>query len=224
MTAGSGMTKGGPVADAANTARKNALQFVLTVGVLSFFADFTYEGSRSMVGPYLALLGAGAAGISIVTGFGEFVGYGLRLFSGPLADKTGKFWPITIAGYVVQMSSVPVLALTRSWKIAALFVVLERVGKAIRNPPRDVMLSHAGKQIGRGAFGVHEAFDQLGALIGPLLVAFIIAGHGSYQFAFGLLLIPGLACIGIFSSHVGGIQSLKTWRSTFPPSTQRGFR
>src|SRR6476619_6104727 len=115
--------------------QKNALRFVLLFGVLSFFADFTYEGSRSIVGPYLALLGASGASIAAITGFGELLGYGLRLISGRMADVTGKFWPITILGYIVQMSSVPLLALAGSWEMAALLVILERVGKAIRNPP-----------------------------------------------------------------------------------------
>jgi MFS family permease len=179
-----------------HASQKNALKFVLLVGVLSFFADFTYEGSRSIVGPYLALLGGSAAAIATVTGFGELLGYGLRLISGRMADATGKFWPITILGYIIQMSSVPLLALAGSWQMAALLVILERVGKAIRNPPRDIMLSHAGKQIGRGwAFGLHEALDQFGALVGPFLVAFILASHRRYQLAFAVLLIPGLICL-----------------------------
>jgi MFS family permease len=179
-----------------HSSQKNALKFVLLVGVLSFFADFTYEGSRSIVGPYLALLGGSAAGIATVTGLGELLGYGLRLISGRMADATGKFWPITILGYIIQMSSVPLLALSGSWQMAALLVILERVGKAIRNPPRDSMLSHAGKQIGRGwAFGLHEALDQFGAMLGPLLVALVLASHRRYQLAFAVLLIPGLTCL-----------------------------
>ena len=103
-----------------------ALRFVLLVGVMSFFADFTYEGSRSIIGQYLGLLGAGALAISVVTGFGELLGYGLPLFSGRGADRTGLYWPITIGGYVLQMSVVPLLALAGSWQIAALLIILER--------------------------------------------------------------------------------------------------
>jgi MFS family permease len=174
--------------------RKIAIRFVVLIGILSFFADFTYEGSRSILGPYLGALGASATIIGIVTGFGELLGYGLRLMSGRWADATGQFWPITILGYVVQMTAVPALALTTSWQAAAVLIILERVGKAIRNPPRDVMLSHAAKQIGGygTVFGIHEALDQFGALFGPLLVAFILANRGSYQEAFAVLLIPAL--------------------------------
>jgi hypothetical protein len=121
---------------------------VVLVGILSFFADFTYEGSRSILGPFLASLQASGAVVGIVTGFGEMLGYALRLGSGRLADATGLYWPITIFGYFVQMSSVPALVLVDNWPAAAVLIVLERVGKAIRNPPRDVMLSYAGKQVG----------------------------------------------------------------------------
>jgi predicted MFS family arabinose efflux permease len=166
------------------------------IGVLSFFADFTYEGSRSIVGPYLATLQAGAVTIAMVSGLGELLGYGLRLVSGRAADRTGQFWPITIFGYFIQMVSVPALALAGNWQTTAALIVVERVGKAIRNPPRDVMLSHAGRQIGRGwAFGLHEALDQLGAVFGPLLVALLLVGRRGYRFAFAVLLAPALICL-----------------------------
>jgi len=181
-----------------SSAKATALKFVLLIGVMSFFADFTYEGSRSIIGPYLAVLGASAAAVGIVTGFGELLGYGLRLVSGRLSDQTGKYWPITIVGYVVQMSAVPLLALAGNWPVAALLIVLERVGKAMRNPPRDVMLSHAAKEMGYGwAFGVHEALDQSGALFGPLVVAAVLALRGEYRIAFALLLIPALVTLSI---------------------------
>jgi MFS family permease len=174
--------------------KQGALRFIVLIGVLSFFADFTYEGSRSIVGPYLATLQATGTIVGIVTGFGELLGYALRLFSGRWADATGRYWPITIFGYVVQMASVPALALTGSWPAAAVLIILERVGKAIRNPPRDVMLSHAGKQVGGygWAFGLHEALDQFGAMFGPLVVAAVLAHGGSYREAFAVLLAPAV--------------------------------
>ena len=176
-----------------------ALKFVLLIGVMSFFADFTYEGSRSIIGPYLGLLGVGALGISVITGAGEFLGYGLRLFSGRGADRTGRYWPITIGGYVLQMSVVPLLALAGSWQIAALLIIAERVGKATRNPPRDAMLSHAAKEMGYGwGFGVHEALDQFGALFGPLLVALVLAvSNHDYKIAFAALAVPGAITLSL---------------------------
>ncbi len=179
-------------------AKVRALKFVLMIGVMSFFADFTYEGSRGIIGPYLALLGASAVAIGVISGFGELLGYGLRLVSGRLSDQTRQFWPITIFGYIVQMSSVPLLALAGNWQVAALLIILERVGKAIRNPPRDVMLSHAAKEMGYGwGFGVHEALDQFGALFGPLVVAAVLAVRGDYRTAFAVLLIPAVVMLSL---------------------------
>lgn len=174
--------------------RRTALRFVVLIGVLSFFADFTYEGARSVIGPYLATLAASGAIVGVVTGFGELLGYSLRLASGRWADATGRFWPIAIVGYLVQMASVPALALTHSWQSAAALIILERVGKAIRNPPRDAMLSHAARSIGGYGmvFGLHEALDQFGAMFGPLSVAFLIGARGQYRDAFAMLLAPAL--------------------------------
>ena len=176
--------------------KSRALKFVVLIGVVSFFADFTYEGARSITGPYLAILGASATLVGFIAGFGELLGYGLRLVSGRLSERTGEFWPITLFGYVVQMSAVPLLALAPNWQIAGLLIMVERIGKAIRNPPRDVMLSHAAKQIGYGwGFGLHEALDQFGALFGPLVVAAVLAARGNYKTAFAILLVPAIVTL-----------------------------
>lgn len=176
-----------------------ALKFVLLVGVMSFFADFTYEGSRSIIGPYLGMLGAGAFAIAVITGVGEFLGYGLRLVSGRSADRTGRYWPITIGGYVLQMSAVPLLALVGSWQVAAVLIIAERIGKATRNPPRDAMLSHAAGEMGYGwGFGVHEALDQFGAMFGPLLVALVLAvSNHDYTLAFAALAVPAVITVAL---------------------------
>lgn len=179
--------------------RKRAFQFVLLIGIMSFFADFVYEGARSINGPYLAILGASATLVGFIAGFGELLGYGFRLVSGKLSEKTHKFWPITILGYLIQMSSVPLLAIAPNWQIAGVLIVAERMGRAIRNPPRDVMLSAAAKQFGLGwGFGLHEALDQLGALAGPLVLAFVILRRGGdYRTAFAVLAIPAIITIAI---------------------------
>jgi len=191
----SGLTR----AQRAATNASPALKFVLMVGIMSFFADFTYEASRSITGPYLGLLGAGAFTISVISGAGEFLGYNIRLFSGRRADRTGRYWPITIGGYFLQMSVVPLLALAGNWQVAAVLIIAERIGKGIRNPPRDTMLSHAAKDIGYGwAFGVHEALDQFGALFGPLLIALVLAvSHHDYKVAFASLAIPAVIMLSL---------------------------
>jgi len=179
--------------------RKRALRFVVLVGVMSLFADFTYEGARGIAGPFLAALGASGAVVGIASGVGEFLGYALRVVSGRLADKTRQFWPITIAGYVVQMCAVPLLALAGNWPLAVGLLILERIGKATRNPPRDVMLSHAGKEMGGygWAFGLHEALDQFGALLGPLAMAGILALRHDYRLAFAVLAIPAAITLAL---------------------------
>jgi len=180
------------------TPSSTALKFVLMIGVVSFFADFTYEGSRSITGPYLGTLGATGTAVGIIAGVGELLGYGLRLVSGGLSEKTGEFWPITLAGYFVQMLAVPALALAGNWQVAAALIILERIGKATRNPPRDVMLSHAAKQMGYGwGFGVHEALDQSGAFFGPLLVAAMLARRHGYIGAYAALLLPALITLAL---------------------------
>jgi MFS family permease len=184
--------------------RAAAMRFVVLVGVVSLFADMAYEGARSITGPFLAILGASAAVVGFVAGFGELLGYGLRLVSGRLSDRTGQFWPIIIVGYVLSMAAVPLLALAPNWEVAAVLIIAERAGKATRNPPRDVMLARASTDIGRGwGFGVHEALDQFGALVGPLLAAGVLALRHNYRIAFAILLIPSLLTIaGIFTARV----------------------
>ncbi len=188
-----------PVHPPAALGRRAALRFVVFLGLVSLFADMTYEGARSITGPFLAHLGASAAVVGIVAGLGELVGYGLRLGAGYLSDRTQRYWPITIAGYVVNLLAVPALALAGRWEIAALLIIFERVGRAIRKPARDAMLAHATHEMGRGwGFGLHEAMDQTGALIGPLLVALALHRAGNaYRPAFALLLVPAILSLGV---------------------------
>jgi len=181
-----------------NINQKQALKFVVLLGIISLFADMTYEGARSITGPYLAFLGANALTVGFVSGFGELIGYSLRMFSGYLADRTGKYWPITIFGYVCNLLAVPLLALAGHWWFAATLMILERMGKAIRTPPRDAMLSYAGQQTGMGwGFGLHEALDQLGAMLGPLIVAAVLYFQHSYREGFAILLIPALLSLSL---------------------------
>jgi MFS family permease len=174
------------------------LQFVLLLGVVNLFADMTYEGGRSILGPFLAQLGASAAIVSIVSGVGEFFGYTLRAAAGYLADKTKRYWTLTIAGYTVNLLAVPALALASGWPVAAGFIAAERSGRAIRRPIVQGMLSHAKEDVGGGrAFGINESLDALGATIGPLVMAYVIATNGSYRLGFGLLLVPALLSLGL---------------------------
>jgi predicted MFS family arabinose efflux permease len=175
---------------------KLAFRFVLIIGIVNFFADMTYEGARANVGPFLGSLGASAAIIGFVAGLGEFLGYGLRSIFGYFADKTHRYWAFAFLGYAVNMLAVPALALAGNWPLAAALVVTERTGRAIRRPSMEAMLSHAGKTIGHGwVFGLNEALDQTGATLGPLITAFVLYRHGTYQHAFAVLLVSALCCL-----------------------------
>ncbi|HET7162222.1 MAG TPA: MFS transporter [Rhodanobacteraceae bacterium] len=178
-------------------AAKRALTFVVLIGVVSLFADMTYEGSRSIWGPFLGTLGATGAIVGLVAGGGELLGYVLRLFTGVLADKTRRYWTITIIGYAINLLAVPALALAGNWPVAAGLVIAERSGKALRTPARDAMLSYAAKDMGGAgwAFGLHEALDSTGAVMGPLIAALVLFLHGGYRHAFAWLLLPALGAL-----------------------------
>jgi MFS family permease len=173
--------------------------FIILLGIVSLFGDVTYEGARSVTGPYLATLGASAGVVGLVAGVGEFIGYALRLASGYLADRTKAYWLLTFIGYGLLLS-IPLLAFAGYWQLAALLIILERMGKAIRSPARDTMLSYAAKGVGRGwGFAVHEALDQVGAVIGPVVFSLVFLLHGGYREGFTLLWIPALLTLAVLA-------------------------
>ncbi len=175
------------------------MYFIILLGIVSLFGDVTYEGARSVTGPYLATLGASAGVVGLVAGIGEFVGYALRLASGHLADRTKAYWLFTFIGYGLLLS-IPLLAFAGYWQLAAVLIILERMGKAIRNPARDTMLSYATKKVGRGwGFAVHEALDQIGAIIGPVAFSLVLLFHGSYNEGFTVLWIPALLTLAVLA-------------------------
>jgi predicted MFS family arabinose efflux permease len=175
---------------------KIAFRFVLTIGIVNLFADMTYEGARSITGPFLESLGASAVAVGIIAGGGELLGYTLRSVAGYIADKTNKYWLVILAGYAINMIAVPALALAGNWPMAAALMIAERTGRGIRKPATDAMISYAGKSIGRGwVFGLNEALDQAGATFGPLVVAFVLYKQGGYRAGFGVLLFSGLLCL-----------------------------
>ena len=188
-----------------STGREKALRFVVSLGLVSLFADFTYEGGRSILGPYLATLGAGSLFVGAVGGLGEFLGYAMRLFSGRFVDRTHRHWQVMAAGYAVNLLSVPLLALAANPWFAGFLVFSERVGKGARVPPRDALLSRAGRELGHGfAFGLHEALDKTGAVLGPLLVAAAVAWSG-YRLGFAALAVPAVLAL-LFLLRARGVE------------------
>jgi MFS family permease len=173
-----------------------AFRFILVFGIVSALMDMVYEGARSVTGPFLGALGASALLISVITGAGEAVALVLRLVFGRLADRPRLRWALAMTGYGLTALSVPLLGMTSALWIACLLVLAERLGKAVRSPAKDTMLAEAGTGLGRGkAFAFHEALDQVGAFLGPLLIGAALSLSGSYGPGFLLLAVPGAAAM-----------------------------
>ncbi len=177
-----------------------ALLFIMLFGIVSLFSDMTHEGASSIRGAYLALLGASAGTIGFISGLGELIGYSLRYVFGRIADKTKKYWSMTILGYVLDVLAVPALALVgeHGWIFACGLLVIQRMGKAIKKPAKDTIMSFAASQEGAGKiFGIQEVLDQIGAFAGPVLLYLVMLfkTEGTtfeiYSFCFAVLAIPG---------------------------------
>ncbi len=171
--------------------------FIVCFGIVSMLMDTVYEGAISVQGPLLSSFGANAFVVGLVSGLGEATALGGRLFSGPLADRTGRYWSFAILGYAATAIAVPAMGFAGSLVAVAALVIFERLGKSIRTPSRDAMISHASSAVGRGkGFAMHEVMDQIGAMAGPLAVSALLGLTGNdYRVALGLLVIPGIAAI-----------------------------
>jgi MFS family permease len=181
-----------------------AFAFVFTMGIVNLFGDTTYEGGAAINGQFLGSLGASAAMISIIAGAGEFLGYALRSVAGWTADKTGKYWPVTIVGFAINLFAVPAMALAGNWQVAGLLILAERTGRAIRKPTVEAMLSYSTGALGTGwVYALNTALDETGATIGPLLMAWAMYRHASYRVSYSLLLISaGLAFVALIVARV----------------------
>ena len=186
---------------AAEQRRRTAIGFIVSLGIVSLFADMTYEGAHSSISPYLLSLGATAAQVAFISGLGEMLGQSLRYFSGRLASRTHAYWTITFLGYSMNVVAVPALAFAGNWKIAAVLVAAERAGKALRGPARDVLLSEATEEVGHGfGFGLHSIMDQTGAVIGPLLMMFGVMRAGNFRTPFLWLAVPALGTLAALTT------------------------
>jgi MFS family permease len=176
--------------------RAAALRFIVCLGIVSLFADMTYEGAHSIIGPYLKDLGATAFQVAMIAGIGEMLGASLRYFSGRFADRTHAYWTITLSGYAMNVIAVPALAYAQNWQTAAILIIAERTGKALRGPARDVLLSGATQEVGHGwGFGLHSIMDQTGAVIGPLLMVAAVARSQHFGPAFLWLAFPAVGTL-----------------------------
>ena len=172
------------------------MRLIICLGVVSLFADMTYEGAHSIIGPYLKDLGATAFQVAIIAGVGEMLAASLRFFSGRFADRSRAYWTITFFGYAMNVIAVPALALASNWQLAAILIVAERTGKALRGPARDVILSGDTQEVGHGwGFGLHSIMDQTGAVIGPLLMVAAVARSHYFGPGFLWLAFPAVGTL-----------------------------
>ena len=178
-----------------------AMLFILLFGIVSLFSDMTHEGASSIRGAYLALIGASAGTIGFISGLGELIGYSMRLLFGKITDKTKHYWPMTLIGYILDVLAVPALALVgeHGWVAACALLVVQRMGKAIKKPAKDTIMSFAASQEGAGkSFGIQELLDQIGAFLGPVLlyVVMLFKTDGTtfevHSTCFAILAIPGI--------------------------------
>ena len=173
-----------------------AFRFVLTMGIVNLFADVTYEGGASINGQFLASLGASAGAVSVIAGVGEWIGYSLRSVSGYVADKTGKWWPLTFLGYVINLLAVPAMAFAGNWSTAAALIIAERVGRAIRKPTVEAMLSYSTGKHGKGwVYAVNTALDETGATLGPLIIALALYLKAGFRGGYSLLFVSALLAL-----------------------------
>lgn len=178
-----------------NTIKKQAILFLVLLGVISLLSDFTHEGARSIYGPFLGLIGASAFVVSFTSGLGEFLGQALRIVTGVIADKSQKYWLMMFLGYAVNLLAIPFLMFVNAsiWQVAVVLILIERVGKAIRAPAKSALASFTTPHLGAGkAFAIQEVLDQIGAFLGPLFAFAVLSlNQGSelngYQMTFGFL-------------------------------------
>ena len=188
------------MADGNKKKLSQAMVFIILFGIVSLFSDMTHEGASSIRGAYMSLLGASAATIGFISGLGELIGYSMRYVFGRLTDRTKQYWPMTLIGYALDIIAVPALALVgeHGWVAACLLLVIQRMGKAIKKPAKDTIMSFAASQEGVGkSFGIQEVLDQIGAFLGPVLLYLVMlrrvdgSVYGAYSTCFKVLAIPG---------------------------------
>ena len=142
-------------------------------------------------------LGLGKGIFGFIEGLGESVGYGSRTFSGALSDKIGRRKPLVFLGYFLSTVAKPLFAISSAWQHVLAIRISDRLGKGIRNSPRDALLSDSVNitQVGR-AFGLHRSLDSVGAVVGPL-IAFLLIPLLGIREIFWISLIPAAAALVI---------------------------
>ena len=177
-------------------------QNVLVLGVVSFLTDVSSEMIFPILPVFLtAILGVGKEAIGLIEGIADSASSLLDIFVGYFADR-GQRKKFVIAGYGLSSISKLGIALANTWPFFLLFRGVERIGKSIRESPRDAIIAASATKNVRGkAFGLHRAMDTLGAVVGPVIAYFILAWMGSteagYRTIFYYALIPAFLAVAV---------------------------
>ncbi len=182
---------------------------VIALGVTSFFTDISTEMLVPVMPLFItATLGASLASLGLIEGFAEATASILRLFSGRMADEPARRKPLVLAGYSLSGACKTVMAFASTWPWLLGLRFGDRVGKAMRNPPRDALLADASDEgaLGR-TFGLHRAMDTLGAAVGPLVAWWLLThwasrGVAAYRHIFMVSAIPAAIAVAVLALFV----------------------
>ena len=168
---------------------------IYAFGLTSFLNDTASEMAYWVLPAFLASIGAGAAQLGLIEGIAESVASFAQLFSGYLADKVSHRKPIVVGGYFVANAVKPLLALVSSWWQILGIRFADRFAKGVRGTARDVMVADSVDKSKIGsAYGLIQAMDSAGAIVGPLL-ALAVIGRFGMRGVFAWAAIPGALCV-----------------------------
>ncbi len=168
---------------------------VRAFGITSLLNDTASEMAYWVLPAFLASIGAGPAQLGIIEGIAESVASFAKLFSGYIADRVPRRKPLVVGGYFVANAVKPLLALATSWWHVLGIRFADRLSKGIRNTPRDVMVAESvGEDRIGSAYGLIQALDSAGAVIGPLLALMLIPHYGM-RGVFWFAAVPGFLCL-----------------------------
>lgn len=193
--------------------RQKSSRNIYVFGFTSLFNDTASEMAYWVLPAFLASIGAGPAQLGIIEGIAESVASLVQLFSGYLADRISRRKPIVVAGYFVANLVKPLLALVTSWGQVLAIRFADRFSKGIRAAPRDVMVAESSSRLG-SAYGLIQAMDSAGAVMGPLAALFLLPLYG-LRGVFWAAAVPGFLCFII--ALVGIKEVRKAHAATLSP-------
>jgi len=172
---------------------------VYVLGVTSLLNDTASEMAYWILPAFLTTIGAGPAQLGVIEGIAESAASLIKLFSGRLTDRLPRRKPLVILGYTIANVVKPVLAIVNSWWQVLLIRFTDRAAKGLRGAPRDVMLAESTEKGKLGAaFGLLQAMDSAGAILGPLVAILMLDMlHSSMRKVFWIAAIPGFLTIAV---------------------------